>query len=173
MPSPVGHALAGAAAGWLLTKPSGTVPRRPDVWRLGLLYAALGTLPDLDLLVGLHRGPTHGVGAALIAGCVAWAISRRAALGFGAAAAYATHTLLDWLSDDTSPPLGLMALWPLSREFYHADWPVFPAVLRHYSSPAFWRQNFHALFWELCLVGPVAVLAWWRATPPPQERGGG
>jgi membrane-bound metal-dependent hydrolase YbcI (DUF457 family) len=133
------------------------------VWRLGLLFAALGTFPDVDLLVGLHRGPTHGLGAALIAGCAVGALGRRADLGLAAAAAYATHTLLDWLSDDTSPPLGLMALWPVSQEFYHADWPIFPAVLRHYSSPAFWTQNVQALRWELTLLGPFAALAWWLA----------
>ena len=39
--------------------------------------------------------------------------SARLALATGLA--YATHTLLDWLGTDASPPIGIMALWPFSR----------------------------------------------------------
>ena len=31
-------------------------------------------------------------------------------------AAYATHTLLDWLGADSSAPFGIMALWPVTDQ---------------------------------------------------------
>ena len=36
------------------------------------------------------------------------------------ALAYASHTLLDWLGTDSSPPIGIMALWPFSRDYYES-----------------------------------------------------
>ena len=62
MPSPVGHGLAGLAAGWLSIRPQ-------RLWRPGLRQAAILALismaPDLDLLWGRHSRETHSVGAAL------------------------------------------------------------------------------------------------------------
>ena len=70
MPSPVGHALAGVAAGWMV---QGTPPfRARTIWiREAALFGSLAVLPDADLLVGAHSGPTHGVGAAILVGLVA------------------------------------------------------------------------------------------------------
>src|SRR5262245_15983491 len=119
MPSPIGHALAGVAAGWIVAPPErqqGTMLRR------AALYGLIAASPDLDLLVGAHSGPTHGLGAALIAGAVAWLFLRSrgirdaSRLASAIAVAYASHTLLDWLGTDTSPPIGIMALWPFSRD---------------------------------------------------------
>ena len=57
MPSPVGHALGGLAAGWLLQ------PRLPQVRPLAsaenLLFLTVAIAPDLDLLIGVHPGATH------------------------------------------------------------------------------------------------------------------
>ena len=36
------------------------------------------------------------------------------------ALAWGSHILLDWLSNDTRPPLGVMALWPFTRDYYKA-----------------------------------------------------
>ena len=69
MPSPVGHALAGLATGWLIR---GNRFNDPDGRREALLFAGLGTLADFDLLFGMHSGPTHGIGAAIRAGAFAW-----------------------------------------------------------------------------------------------------
>lgn len=41
-----------------------------------LLFAAIGALADVDLLFGVHSGPTHSIGAAVIAGMVAWVLVR-------------------------------------------------------------------------------------------------
>jgi membrane-bound metal-dependent hydrolase YbcI (DUF457 family) len=175
MPSPVGHALAGMAAGWLVDPPG----RRAGAGAFGraTIFALAGMAPDLDLLFGAHRGATHGLSAALVAGALAWACSvglgasrsravdaRKAAaantfaagtFALAVAAAYASHTLLDWLGSDTSPPIGIMALWPVSREYSESPLHLFMAISRRYWLPDFWAYNLRALLRELAILLPV------------------
>lgn len=167
MPSPVGHAIAGVAAGWAVA--GSRLVRRPalarsgrEPWRYIVLFAAIGMSPDIDLLFGAHSGPTHGLGAALIAGFAAGLLTRTWHVGFAAAAAYGSHTLLDWLGSDTSPPRGIMALWPLSREHYESSLHLFQAISRRYWQHEFWTDNFRALAWELVILVPVLVAVLWR-----------
>ena len=101
----------------------GSSPRRATgrwlgTLRSGALFAALALVPDVDLLLNQHQGPTHSLGAAVIAGLAVGAITRQGRLGVAAACAYASHVFLDWLGADTAPPFGVMALWPVSREHY-------------------------------------------------------
>jgi hypothetical protein len=178
MPSPIGHALAGAAAGWVLAGPAadGGQPDRRRLWRLGGLFALLAVLPDLDLLTpSLHRGPSHSVGAAVIAGMAAGALSRQARVGLAAAAAYGTHVLLDWLGTDNTPPLGLMALWPLSGEFYISDVHLFDGISRRYWLLDSWLHNLRAIARELLILLPPAALVCWlrlyaRRAPTPRGK---
>jgi membrane-bound metal-dependent hydrolase YbcI (DUF457 family) len=177
MPSPVGHALAGAAAGWLVA-PRG---KRNELLRWGGIFALAGTAADLDLLARVHRGPSHSLAAALAAGVAAWVVwaaisawrNRRDAprynriravrLAFAVSIAYATHTLLDWLGVDTWAPFGIMALWPVTDDYYQSSWHIFLAVSRRYWLPDFWTLNLHALVRELAILGPIAAAAgWWR-----------
>ena len=58
MPSPIGHALGGIAAGWAIAPVKNA--------RNAVLLAGAGAAADLDLLVGTHRGPTHSLGAAVL-----------------------------------------------------------------------------------------------------------
>jgi membrane-bound metal-dependent hydrolase YbcI (DUF457 family) len=158
MPSPVAHAIAGAIAGWIVEPPPREKPRRVA------LFAVMGMAADLDLLMGAHSGPTHGLGAALIVGGVTWLCLRRAQwrpawrTSCAVAAAYASHTLLDWLGTDSSPPIGIMALWPLSHRYYESPWHVFMAISRRYWLPEFWTFNIRALGRELLILIPLAVL---------------
>src|SRR6266511_1055996 len=146
MPSPIGHALGGIAAGW------GNVPRR-DMAGAAIL-AAVSIAPDLDLLFHSHRGPTHSAGAALLAGLVAWVLTRRSAFAasplppspglrrtgrrdrrswaVAVTLAWASHVVLDWLSNDTRLPVGVMAFWPLMRDYHKAGIEMFPAISRRY-----------------------------------------
>jgi inner membrane protein len=129
-------------------------------------FGLAGAAPDLDLLVGAHSGPTHGLGAAAIVGLAAFLLTRRGLTAFAYAAAYATHILLDWLGSDTSPPIGIMALWPFSREYYESSLHLFMAISRRYWLPEFWRHNLFALARELMILAPVMGLALWlRARP--------
>lgn len=153
--------LGGAIAG------AGVSGRRAPQAMLAV-FAAAGAAPDLDLLFGVHSGPTHGVGSAVIAGAAAWVLwslllRRRGGFRLAAAvaAAYASHTLLDWLSTDTSPPIGIMALWPLTGEHYLSPYRVFLPLLRRYSGPDFWLINLRAVIRELLILGPLFLFAWW------------
>jgi membrane-bound metal-dependent hydrolase YbcI (DUF457 family) len=147
MPSPIGHALGGVAVAWW------AVPRRNRTAAVVLAAAALA--PDLDLLVGDHRGISHSIGAALLAGGVTWIVSRRASWGLAVALAWASHIALDWLSNDTRPPLGVMALWPITSDYYKASIEIFPPVSRRWRDTRFWMHNFWAAFVELALLVPV------------------
>ncbi len=158
MPTPFGHALGGLAAGALLVgrmAPSVRFGRR----RLPLLVAfgLIGMLPDIDILLGGHRGVTHSVGAALAVGGLAAAVDRRPGVWLGLATAYGTHVVLDWLGTDTEPPLGVMALWPFNHTFYLSSYQWFPSVCRQYWLAGCWVNLARAVWWELLLLGPVAL----------------
>jgi hypothetical protein len=157
MPSPIGHALAGLAAGWLVEPPRASPAAARERWTSGLVFAAAGVLPDVDLVFGAHSGPTHGLGAACLAGLAAFLITRRPRLSSAVAAAYASHVLLDWLGTDTSPPIGIMALWPFSRGYYESHIHIFMAISRRYWLPEFWSGNLRALVRELLILVPVTL----------------
>jgi len=156
MPSPVGHALGGIAAGWAVA------PRRDRL--TAALLAAVAIAPDLDLLFGTHREASHSVGAAAIAGIAAALVARRGRARWGAAVAltWVSHVFLDWLSNDTRPPLGVMALWPMSHDYYKAAIEIFPPVSRRYWESRFWLYNLRAIAMELVTLGPLAGLVLWR-----------
>ncbi len=88
MPSPLGHALGGLAAGWLVAGPAGDRGRGagPAGARLrdgrvrALAFAGLGMAADLDLLVGRHSQFTHSIGATIVVGLVAFLLLSLAAL---------------------------------------------------------------------------------------------
>jgi membrane-bound metal-dependent hydrolase YbcI (DUF457 family) len=160
MPSPVGHALAGLAAGWLVQ--GAPQLKTKTTWvREAALLGTLGILPDVDLLFDAHSGPTHGVGAAALVGLAAFLVwpgrtAARIQSAIACAVAYGSHILLDWLGSDSSPPIGVMALWPLSREYFESSLHMFMAISRRYwQGAAFWRQNLIAVSRELAILGPI------------------
>ena len=163
MPSPIGHALGGVAIGLLAT----SSPR----WRMIVACAVAAALADVDFLLPMrHRGLSHSIGAAVLAGAVAFAWLKFSAVRDAArwslviAVAYATHVLFDWLGADTSAPRGLMALWPFSSSFYISDLDVFDSVDRRYWLKGFWRRNIIAVTREVAILAPLVGLAWWRLT---------
>jgi membrane-bound metal-dependent hydrolase YbcI (DUF457 family) len=173
MPSPIGHAIAGVAAGWLITgspkapKVAGTFPVKVPAtfWRAVGLFGTLGTLPDVDLLVGAHSGPTHSIGAAALVGMTAFVAARHLGvrhagrLALACAAAYASHVLLDWLGTDSSPPIGVMALWPFSRAYYESDLHIFMAISRrYYQGWRFVTQNVLAVCLEFAILVPILAV---------------
>ncbi len=172
MPTPVGHAIAGLATGWFsdaLIRLRHTTPGRAAA-RLTTACVAAAVVPDLDILFRMHRSYTHSLGAAAIAGAVAWVVARRkssilaspAVVGMTVAVAYSTHVLLDWLAKDTAPPFGLMALWPFSSGFYLSGANLFFEVSRRYWKPdEFIVGNFKAVGWEILVLAPIAALAFW------------
>lgn len=127
--------------------------------------ALLGMFPDVDLLVaGFHRGPTHSLGAALVVALATTALTGYARLGAAASAAYASHALLDWLAADNSMPIGIMALWPITWEYYQVATPIFDSIWRRNETPDFWSHNIRALVKELAILVPAAAVGFWWAT---------
>jgi inner membrane protein len=170
VPSPVAHGLAAVAAGWVVDPPR--AGDRSAAWKRAALFAAAGVAADLDLIVGAHSGPTHSLGAAAIAGVVAWVCLRGIGWRGGGitacaiALAYASHTLLDWLGADSSPPIGIMALWPFSCDYYESQVHVFLAISRRYWLPEFWASNARALAGELVILLPLAALVFFARRRP-------
>jgi hypothetical protein len=166
MPSPVGHALAGMAVGWVVADPV-VPPRRRAVEPA--IFGAIAVAPDLDILVGAHRMYTHSVGAVLVVLLIArWMLGPgHWRLALAMAAACASHVLLDWLGKDTSPAIGLMALWPFSNSYYISPFGLFDEISRRYWLPhEFIWNNLAAVVKEVAIVGPFAVAAFavarWR-----------
>jgi membrane-bound metal-dependent hydrolase YbcI (DUF457 family) len=127
------------------------------------ICAIASVAPDLDFLWGRHNRETHSLGAAVLAGLaiLAWTRGRNPRLAVAVALAWTSHVLFDWLGSDDTPPLGVMALWPITREFYFANAYVFEAISRRYWLDNFITHNAWALAKEIALLGPVALAAWW------------
>ena len=176
MPTPIGHALGGVIVG-LLTGLEGTStatgaaraagatsPSTPRPWtvdRAVLICAVVACLPDLDFFWGRHNMETHSLGFAVLVGLGVLAWQRSARLALACALSVASHVLFDWLGSDDSPPLGVMALWPLSREFYFADAFIFEAISRRYWLPTFITHNLLAVAREIAILFPPLALSWW------------
>lgn len=175
MPSPLGHALGGVICALALdgTTASGRDGRvRRAIGAIGSpmvgVAAVAAVLPDLDFLWGRHNMETHSVGAAVAAGLVVLAASRGRAwrLATAVSAAWASHVLFDWLGSDDTPPLGVMALWPITSQFYFAHAFVFEAISRRYWLAGFWTHNLWAVVSEVLMLTPIAAaLVVWQGRP--------
>jgi LexA-binding, inner membrane-associated putative hydrolase len=157
MPSPVGHALAGVAAAWLT---GGRLPRQSQEV---ILFSAAAIAPDLDLLFGTHSTYTHSIGAVLIVFALTMAAAgvRQWRIAVGVAAAWGSHILLDWFGTDTSPPIGIMALWPFDSGHYQSSLSIFDAISRRYWLPdQFVWGNLRAALKEIVILAPLAAGAY-------------
>ena len=154
MPSPVGHALGGAIVGLLMDR-----RRTSRAAPLGV-FAVAAILPDLDFLWGRHSMETHSVGAAALAGLtvLVWTRGRNPWLALAVTLAWSSHILFDWLGSDDTPPLGVMAFWPLTSKFYFADAYVFEAISRRYWLSNFLPHNAWAVAKEILILGPLFLL---------------
>ena len=175
MPSPIGHALAGAtivlisgrtgrAFAW--TKPMGD----PIAFRTRLIVCVLcAALPDADLLYHpIHRAFTDSVGSTILVtimatGVTGWVTGRRS-IGFGllCGLAWGSHTVLDWLGADLNPPRGIKAFWPFSDQWFISGWDVFRGTeRRRIFTLESLLYNIRAVLQELALLGPPMLLAFW------------
>ena len=170
MPSPVGHALAGVAAGYLVGGGGGGTLTAGSGWSTALqllsdrkviAFGLLGVLPDIDFLFGAHSTYTHSAGAIVVVGLLGSLAARQAGVRahLAAAAAYGSHVALDWLGSDSVAPIGVMALWPLSPEFFLSDRYLFTSVCREYWLVECWWHNAWGLTHELLVLAPIALAA--------------
>jgi inner membrane protein len=179
MPSPLGHALAGATIA-LLADRTGREPvaRTPDdrqAFDLStrvmacVLFAAL---PDADLLYQpIHRAFTHSVGSVVLLTIIVTAVTGRVTglrrgLGFGllCGGAWGSHLVLDWLGADPNPPHGIKALWPFSDQWFISGWDLFRGTeRRRIFTMDSMIYNARAAAQEIALLGPALLAAvWWR-----------
>lgn len=175
MPTPIGHALGGAlvalafGAG-LAGRSGGAGQNDPDLRSLYLprlpylpACAISACLPDIDFFWGRHNMETHSLGFAALVGLAVFAWRRNGRLALACTLAVCTHVLFDWLGSDDFPPLGVMALWPLTTQFYFANAFVFDAISRRYWLPGFVQHNVIAVLREIAILAPItAALYWWR-----------
>lgn len=162
MPSPLGHALGGAAAAWLIAPPSSTrTPGARHALRASLPFMLAAIAPDFDLLAGTHSTYTHSVGAVALVLVLALLWTRgRFRWSLALAAAYASHILLDWLGSDATVPVGIMALWPFRSEHYLSDVFLFDSISRRYwLGWPFVVHNTIAVLKEIVILGPLAAIA--------------
>jgi membrane-bound metal-dependent hydrolase YbcI (DUF457 family) len=144
MPTPVGHALGGLIVCVLaLPRSRGRRVQSVSLSLVGL-FVLVACLPDLDFAWGRHNQETHSIGFAILV----W-------LAVACTAAVGTHVLFDWLGSDDSPPLGVMALWPFSSEFYFAKAFVFEAISRRYWLSGFVSHNLLAVAREVAILLPI------------------
>jgi hypothetical protein len=128
------------------------------------LVVLAAVIPDVDFAWGGHNRETHSLGAAIIAGLIVFAWRRSPRLAMAVTLSWSSHVLFDWLGSDATPPLGVMALWPLNSNFYFADAHVFDAISRRYWLDNFVAHNAWAVAKEILLLGPIAAIAFrWRA----------
>jgi hypothetical protein len=171
MPSPVGHALAALAVGWV----AAGAARPNTLMKRSVLIAALGVAPDLDLLGGRHSMETHSFGAALLVGAVAAAVrlplaSTPLRIFLTATLAWATHPVLDSFGADTSEPFGVMMGWPLSREHVMFE-PFFHSISRRWWLDGFITNTLMAVVREVAILGPIAVVSWLAMRRGPHRDG--
>jgi membrane-bound metal-dependent hydrolase YbcI (DUF457 family) len=183
MPTPIGHALSGLTVAWVVdtmpcARSTGSRTHAAAFSRaLALATVFAAVIPDADLLIGSHRGWTHSIGAALIAGAIAALWAGRQSLpvmatAFAVALSCATHAWLDWLGTDGSMPRGVMILWPFDSSHYFSPVAIFPRVERRYwLGWEFIRAGVVAVAFEIAVLGACAGAAWtYRARRQAQSR---
>lgn len=186
MPLPVAHSLAGYAIAVATN-----VRLAKNKWLNVAIFAALANLPDIDYLPGFLLGQpnrfhhlwTHSLGLALLlgfwGGLILWRRHREAASQaltpakvnarqfvryfLAISAAVFSHCLLDLFTEDSSPPYGMMLLWPFDRGFYDVAWSLFPSTHKSNESATFFVSllhwyNFKIALREFLIMAPIAGL---------------
>ncbi|MGD8327948.1 MAG: metal-dependent hydrolase [Acidobacteriota bacterium] len=189
MPLPVAHSLAGVAV-YKGLDADGTL----FTWPRLLLAVFIANAPDLDMIPGIlmgepnryhHVGFSHSglfaLAVALAAGLFAratgkyWPVAgRRLSAAAGTALMVAllmlSHLLLDALTGDSRPPIGIPMWWPVSDAPLHLyDWFPHVAKLGGTGGPLRFvgsllnSHNLYAATWEFLTLAPlIALIAWWR-----------
>ena len=133
----IGHIAVGLAAG-RIHSPAGA--GRKTLIKAMVALSAISMAPDADVIafsLGIpygapfgHRGATHSIGAAVLAGLIAWALSRPLKLSplrtsAIVAGVVLSHPLLDML---TTGGYGCAIFWPFSDERFFFPIHVIPVA---------------------------------------------
>ncbi|MCZ7592157.1 MAG: metal-dependent hydrolase [Kiritimatiellae bacterium] len=178
MPSPVAHSLIGLSLGaaWLTPARMAIKEMPKIIWGLRrplVLCIVAANAPDLDFLPGLltgdlnafHQGLTHTVPFVLAVAVVLRYVSRtwpKRRVAQWLFLIGASHLAADLLTVDTREPIGIMGLWPFSREYFTAPFSIFMPLQKQswadLMRPYNWRVVSVELAW--CLPLLLAVFAW-------------
>lgn len=169
MPTPLGHALAGASVAWLAQSVRRIPTDRRTDTRLALTCAELAVAADLDFIYPpIHRMMTHSLTAVAVVTAAAWLIARRAdrrtapwVMAIVCGLAYGSHLAMDWIGGDTKQPAGIQLLWPFSDAWFISSWSVFGATsLGRFFWPETMLSNAFTVLRELLILVPLALVAW-------------
>ncbi len=164
MPSPIGHGVFALVLEALTRRAGGDIVLR------SMVFLGAAVAPDLDLLLRFvdgrnhHQAESHSVGCAIAAGLLVGVLSKLArwprpgSLGCAAGLGWMSHVALDYLGRDTNPPIGVMALWPVSTSYHKFPWPFFLDIGRTLEWATVWN-NFVAVLWELVVLVPLLAAA--------------
>jgi membrane-bound metal-dependent hydrolase YbcI (DUF457 family) len=165
MATPIGHLLAGAAIGAVLS-------RGRDVPRAAAIGALAATAADFDFVLGLmlldpsrfHHAQSHSLMFAIFAALLAILFVKEARLRWASLVglAYASHLALDLLTFDDSPPHGIPIFWPWSTEGFHSPVTLFPNVPWG-SGFVLSTHNVNLLIREIGFLGPLFLGAFFYA----------
>ncbi len=175
MPTPFAHGLAGYTV-LILADPGLAKDLRGNLKAMGAGFF-FGTLADADFLVAYysshpvlqHHYFTHTIPFTFLIGAIAYLVlkalkqSRPLRTAAILTAVYGTHLLLDYFTHDGSRPIGIPLFWPVSHEHLKAPVEIFLSIHRGEMEKLFGAHNFQALFREAMILGPLALLVYWRA----------
>ncbi len=169
MPTPIGHALAGAILF--------SAQKRRGVLFL-LLVSFFALLPDIDFLFGFivgdanryHHLFTHSFVFVILAGLVGGLVyakwKKESAMKSSAffISAGTSHVLLDILALDKREPFGCPLWWPFSNEFVISPVLIFSDVSRVSDSKYFFQSLFNAhnlrtVTIEIAVLLPLVLVA--------------
>jgi len=128
MATPIGHLLAGAAIGTLMSQGS-SLRRAIFVGGLAAVAADFDFIPGI--LIGdpgyFHHAQSHSVTFAVLAGVLAALIARKSRFHWASLVGlgYASHLILDFLTFDDSVPYGIPIFWPLSNDRLNSSVTLF------------------------------------------------
>lgn len=171
MPSPIAHTLA-AYTTLVSLEPSLVSNREKNSLALGSAFV-FGSLADADFIVAHfttatylhHHYFSHSIPFVLAFTAFCWIalkLLRRPSPAkwaglFGAA--YASHLLLDYLTEDGSFPYGIPLLWPMTSQHFVAPVTIFYSIHRGTWQAIFSPENLQALLMELAVMIPITLLA--------------
>jgi membrane-bound metal-dependent hydrolase YbcI (DUF457 family) len=175
MPTPIGHALAGAIVFYSLPD------RIKNLTTLLIAAIFFSLLPDIDFLFGFplgdpnrfHHNFTHSfvfvIVMGLIGGLLYAKLHKQRSLIYSAifVSAGISHVILDVLAVDKRAPFGCPIFWPFSQEFYISPIVLFSDVSRVSDSRLFLQSlfsvhNLATICVEALVLIPILLYFVWR-----------
>ena len=170
MATPVGHTLSAYTI--LLAFQPSLASKVRSKW-IGLATAfVFGNLADADFAVAYfvqnpvwrHHFFSHSIPFVILFALFCFLIfsflrqRKPLQLALLLGAAYGTHVLLDFFTDDGSSPFGIPLLWPFTHHHFLASDPLFFATQRGSLEALISLHNLTAMAIECLLLAPVAWL---------------